>query len=56
MDDESVEMRGSLHLNFTLMGADIVDDGRIGGALQIRPDIDGYATGTICISISKTLV
>ena len=20
-------------------------DGRIGGALQVRPDIDGYATG-----------
>ncbi len=28
-----------------LVGAELISEGKIGGALHIRPDIDGYAVG-----------
>ena len=28
-----------------LMGAELISGGKIGGALHVRPDIDGYAMG-----------
>ncbi len=35
----------SYGFNLTLMGAEIIADGQLGGALQVKPDINGYATG-----------
>ena len=32
-------------MDLTLSGAEIIPEGVIRGALQVRPDIDGYATG-----------
>ncbi len=37
----------SIGLNLSLMGAVIIPDGKVGGALKVRPDIDGYATGNL---------
>ena len=35
----------STGMDLSLMGAEIITNGKIGGALQVWPDIDGYDTG-----------
>ncbi len=45
MDEVLGDVVPSIGFNLTLMGAEIIPEGRIRGVLHVKPDINGYATG-----------